>query len=285
MGLKNIISNINNFVNKDSGLKDCVSITIEKGIDHDEKSKLWLYYPEALNWDSLADKLNIEFSDVVNYFDLNFGWYLSSKIHRYTKRGAMIELNNGSEKVDVTSTSIPDLMNFRRQNVKRKNYRTLVYPIDQKIELFKKEKIKPIEKVYIPTLDQNFWIITGSEENLRIGLKHGLWGVKKALDTLWSILKKDDLIFFYCIRPVSGIVGYGKVIDTHIDKKPFWPNEISGKESKYPLRIKFKKIHVVQDWYKDKKSLYGTRINYYHGLNYIEPEKKQIIFKKLKLKI
>ena len=79
-GFKNIISNIDEFVAENPDFKKAVSITVEKGIDHDwEKSKLWLYYPKALEWEKLADGLSIELSDVVNCFDLNFGWRLEAK--------------------------------------------------------------------------------------------------------------------------------------------------------------------------------------------------------------
>jgi len=279
-GLKNIFINVNEFAGKDARFKDCVSVTIEKGIDHDPKSKLWLHYPDSLNWQELAEKLGIEFSDVVNHFDLNFGWRLNAKIHRYTKRGAMIELGNGSETVDVASASIRELREFRRQNLKREGFMTLVYPVADKVELFD-PKSKPQKEVPIPSSDRNFWIITGSEENLRIAVAHGLWGVRKAHEGLWERLKKGDVLFFYCTRPVSGIVGYGKVIDTHVDTRPFWPNESLEKESKYSLRIKFKQTHVVQDWSMDRTVLSGAPVGFRHGLNYVEPHKKQLLLRRM----
>jgi len=283
-GLQNIFSNISEFCTKDAHFRDCVSVTIEKGIDHNPRWKLWLHYANSLDWQELADKLGIEFSDVVNHFDLNFGWYPKSKIYRYTRRGAIIEMTNGSETVDVTSVSIPDLLNFRRQHKDSADFRILVYPVGHKVELFK-EKAKPKKEVSVPRSDQNFWIATGSEENLRIGLRDGLWGVRRTHEDLWTSVKKDDVLFFYCTRPVSGIVGYAKVVDKHVDVKPFWPNETSGQESRYPLRIRFQGIETVEDWRKDRKSLYGTGIGFFHGLNYVERHKEPVLLERIGLEV
>lgn len=153
-------------------------------------------------------------------------------------------------------------MEFRRQNLDSEKYMTLVYPVGK-----------------------NIWIITGSEDNLIIGIRYGLWGVKNDLKYLWKHLKKDDLLLFYCTYPISGIVGYGKILSKVIDKKPFWPNENKEKESKYPLRIKFKPLFRSKNWSRERKSLSRTGISYYHGLNIVEPEKRETIFKMFNLDI
>lgn len=282
-GLQNILSNTVQLAAQDPGFRDCVSVTIEKGIDHDwEKSKLWLYYPDALDWRMLADKLDIEFSDVVNHFDLNFGWRFGAKVQRYTKRGAVIELSNGTERIDVTSASIQELGDFHRQYKNSKDYMTLVYPIGHRVPIAGRAQPRAgaSSQAEVPPSDQNYWIITGSEENMRLGVKHGLWGVKEGQYNLWRHLKKDDLVFCYCTSPVSGIVGYGKVIDTHRDTKPFWPNENPNRESKYPLRIQYKTIHEFENWRRDRAPLVATGVEFYRGLNYVEPDKKPLILQR-----
>ena len=79
----------------------------------------------------------------------------------------------------------------------------------------------------------------------------------------------------YCTKPVSGSVGYGEVISKHVDEKPFWPNENRARRSRYPLRIKFRKVFQVNDWQQEKFALYRTGIEFYHGLNYVEPDKRR----------
>lgn len=281
-GLENIFSDIEDFTSRDAGFKHCVSVTIEKGIDHDwGSSKLWLYYPNALDWQILADGLAIEFSDVVNHFDLNFGWRFGAKVQRYTKRGAMIELTDGCETIDATSASIQELGRFYRQHGSRKDYMTLVYPVGRRVQLYGKgrPRAKPVGEVEVPPSDQNYWIITGSEQNMRLGVKHGLWGIREGQADLWRTLKKGDLLFFYCTRPVSGIVGYGSVIDTHAETTPFWPNENPDRESRYRLRIRFQAIHEVEDWRRDRHVLIGTGTDFRHGLNYVQPGKKVLLDK------
>ena len=125
---------------------------------------------------------------------------------------------------------------------------TLVYPVGHKVDLFQKKSAKPtsVPEVDVEESDQNFWIITGSKENMFIGLEHGLWGVKFGLKSLWYELKEKDRVYFYCAKPVSGIVGYGEVTSKYVDDKPFWPNESPERGSRYPLRIKFEKVFVVK---------------------------------------
>ncbi|MFC1968593.1 hypothetical protein ACFLVX_04320 [Chloroflexota bacterium] len=273
-GLMNILENISKNDKDAKGFKDCVSVTIEKGIDHDPMNKLRLNYPEAFKWDLFADRLNIEFSDVINCFDLNFGWNLSAKIHRYTNRGAVIKLTNGSETIDTLTTAISDLTNFRKVNLGKEDYMTLVYPVEQ-IPKLHKEGIasKPSSKSSIPLTSHNYWVITGSENNLKVSLEHGLWGVKSYHADLWDKVHSDDQLLFYCTSPVSGIIGYGIVIEKHVDHEALWPNEDPKKESKYPLRVKFRTAYLVDDWKTGRIPLISTGIRFYDGLNYIEQSK------------
>ncbi|MCJ7570749.1 MAG: EVE domain-containing protein [Candidatus Thermoplasmatota archaeon] len=282
-GYTNIINNIAELTKKDKNFKNCVSVTVEKGIDHDRNNKLWLYYPQALDWYKLSSNLGFVFSDVENRFDLSFHWNFSAKVYRYTKRGGMIKLLDGSENVDVNSASIAEMTDFRREHISSDMYMTLVYPVDHPIKVPKKPQIK--RQMQISASEQNFWIITGSEENLRYGVKHSLWGVGKKYEELWTQLKKDDFVFFYCTRPVSGIVGYAKFTHTKFDPKPLWPNENPEKESKYPLRINFETTYITQDWHRERIPIYETGISYYGGLNYVEPDKKQVLVKKLKVDV
>jgi len=60
--------------------------------------------------------------------------------------------------------------------------------------------------------------------------------------------------------------------------KPFWSNE--NKDSKYTLRIKFDVVKVTNDWQKEKKFLSRTGIDYFYGINYVEP-----VYKKLSAKL
>lgn len=274
-GYNNIINNINRLTKEDKNFKNCVSITVEKGIDHDYKNKVWMYNKEAFNWSDIASKLGLEFSDVVNKFDLNYHWNFNAKVYRYTRRGALIEFIDKEEKIDTNNSSIPEMLSFINQHKKNEEFAALIYPVDFSITIKKQTKIKTYKKTKIPLDDQNYWIITGSEQNLRYGIKNGIWGVGKKYEELWNKLRKNDLIFFYCTRSISGIVGYGNFSDKYIDDKPFWPNEKKDSESRYPLRIKFATKKEVKDWNKSKKTLYGSGITYYYGINYVEPSKKQ----------
>jgi hypothetical protein len=287
-GYKNVISNISKYIQREPDFADCVSITTEKGIAHDkEKNKLCLYYPESLQWGELESLLGFQFSDVINCFDLNFGWRLDAKVARYTNRGAIIEVSNGDDKKYSPPAPSSELAEFRRRNLGCAEYMTLVYPAEAGTQPVKEATTTaPIgTKVTseIPKIEegQNYWIITGYEENLRHGIKNGLWGVRKDPQGQWDNVRNGDLLFFYCVRPIGGLVGFGEVTGTHIDTKPFWPNENPRAESKYPLRITFCPITVKNNWLKDRMSISGTGIEFYHGLNYVEPEKRHLLIKKI----
>ena len=67
----------------------------------------------------------------------------------------------------------------------------------------------------------NYWILTGSLENWDIGIANSLWGVKKILKPKWDNLEIGDFLFFYVTRPISGIIGIGKVTNKFEGKKVY----------------------------------------------------------------
>jgi len=45
---------------------------------------------------------------------------------------------------------------------------------------------------------------------------------------------------------------------------PLWPDEIKEHEVKYPLRIIFEKVKIIEDWNKGLKT---SKLNVRHGIN------------------
>lgn len=52
------------------------------------------------------------------------------------------------------------------------------------------------------------------------------------------------------MAPVKGLIGYGIVAKTKVDEKPFWPQEMSDKQSYWPFRISLEETKAFprQDW-------------------------------------
>jgi hypothetical protein len=68
--------------------------------------------------------------------------------------------------------------------------------------------------------------------------KGNIWGVSNNRRGVWGKLCLGDFVFFYVEAPVSAIVGYGKVIETFHDPRPFFARDWH-KESEWPWRFKF----------------------------------------------
>jgi hypothetical protein len=87
------------------------------------------------------------------------------------------------------------------------------------------------------------WVVPGNVENWSLGIKSGIWGLRASREFVWARLEHDDLLFFYVILPVRGIVGMGRVVSKARGEEPLWPDEIRAKSVLYPLRFG---IHVTR---------------------------------------
>lgn len=141
-------------------------------------------------------------------------------------------------------------------------------------------------KIFILTLILNywvlmrFWVLTGSLENWDTGIAGSLWGTRPSLKSRWDKLSKDDILIFYVKRPVSGIVGIGKVENKFIGDKPFWPDEIRESKVEYPYRFEFKIEYVLpkSSWKENKIPITGLKIGFQAGLNPVSKEATKKLF-------
>jgi len=85
----------------------------------------------------------------------------------------------------------------------------------------------------------SYWLAIGPPDNWEIGIKKKIWGVTPRHSKAWGLVEQGDTVFFYAMTPVKGLIGYGTVAKTKVDEKPFWPQEISEKQSYWPFRISF----------------------------------------------
>jgi len=270
-GYKNINDAINRHAGEDVVFRDCIDITVEKGIDHDERSNTFLYSPDAMNWDNFSEITGIKFSPVINCFDLNFGWRTGAKMYRYSNRGAVIQMATEKDSVDTLKNTMDELFAFRSANVHEPSFRTVVYPTGKPVKLqrLRKPKREPSQTTLLDYGPAPGWILTGNVENWKVALDKNVWGVTPKLRPLWEQMRGGDLLFFYATKPVSGIIGVAKVQETMKEDVPLWPNEVRQGKVKYPYRIRFRNVQTLKknDWRTGRLLIRHLNIVYYRGAN------------------
>lgn len=116
-----------------------------------------------------------------------------------------------------------------------------------------------------------YWVLSGSAENWITALEGNIWGVREGnLKKLWENMSNGDVLFFYCLSPVSGVIGFGKCQAKFKQDKPLWPDEIRENKVIYPYRWQFEPMYVLprSEWKSRNISLGGDiKIGYRAGLN------------------
>lgn len=116
-----------------------------------------------------------------------------------------------------------------------------------------------------------YWVLSGTAENWGTALEGNIWGVREGnLKKLWEKMSNEDILFFYCLSPVSGVIGFGKCQAKFKQDKPLWPDEIRENKVIYPYRWQFEPTYVLprSEWTSRNISLGGDiRIGYRAGLN------------------
>lgn len=116
-----------------------------------------------------------------------------------------------------------------------------------------------------------YWVLSGSAENWETAFESNIWGVREgSLKKLWENISNGDILFFYCLSPVSGVIGFGKCQARFKQDKPLWPDEIRESKVIYPYRWQFEPIYMLPkyEWHSRRTPLGGEiKIGYRAGLN------------------
>ena len=119
-----------------------------------------------------------------------------------------------------------------------------------------------------------YWVLSGTVENWETALDGSIWGVRESnLKKLWEKISYADIQFFYCLSPISGIIGFGKCQAKFKQDKPLWPDEIRENRVIYPYRWQFETIYILprSEWRIKKIPLGGDmKIGYRAGLNSVK---------------
>lgn len=115
-----------------------------------------------------------------------------------------------------------------------------------------------------------YWILFGPEKNWKIAFKQGgIWGVKRPLYSEWKALEPGDCVFFFATKPISGVIGVGRIQTKFIQDKPLWPDEIAIGKVLYPYRFEFHVDYVLEQdrWESDRIKVPLTIQEMRRGIN------------------
>ena len=101
----------------------------------------------------------------------------------------------------------------------------------------------------------NYWMAVGTQENWKEAFEKGnIWGLQERQKRHWTALEEDDMVLFYAMRPIAGIIGYGTVKMKFRQTQPLWSEEIDKNEVIWPLRFEFNVVHCLppDKWKVDK---------------------------------
>jgi len=87
-----------------------------------------------------------------------------------------------------------------------------------------------------------YWLAVGTPQNWKTAFDLGnTWGLKDKGPQAagWKQVQIGDVLIFYAVAPVKGIIGYGIVQQKLKQNTPLWPEESAKNEVIWPLRLIF----------------------------------------------
>mgnify|MGYP001216086740 CR=1 FL=1 len=113
------------------------------------------------------------------------------------------------------------------------------------------------------------WVLSGHPMNWKIAIEEKKWAVREQYKKLWDALNQGDLLIFYVIRPISGVVGFGKVLEKLVEDYPLWPDEKNTDKVIYRLRWKIDPIYFIpyDRWLYERLPIRDSRLVYFRGTN------------------
>jgi predicted RNA-binding protein len=105
--------------------------------------------------------------------------------------------------------------------------------------------------------EMKYWLAVGTPQNWKTAFDLGnTWGLKSKgpQATNWKQVQIGDILIFYAVSPVKGIIGYGVVQQKLKQNTPLWPEESAKKEVIWPLRLIFEVRSCLSPdpWLEDK---------------------------------
>jgi len=105
--------------------------------------------------------------------------------------------------------------------------------------------------------EMKYWLAVGTPQNWKTAFDLGnTWGLKSKGPQAanWKQVEIGDILIFYAVSPVKGIIGYGVVQQKLKQDTPLWPEEMTKNEVIWPLRLIFEVRYCLSPdrWTGDK---------------------------------
>lgn len=284
-GLLNLRKEINKHTRNDPKFNDCLSLSIEKGIEHGRNTNFFVNYEGSMDWDSLAERLDIKFSPVSNEIDIASAWRWEAQIKRYMKQHshARVLASSNGESCDSDAVGIDRTIRFIWENRKQPGFKVEIMP-SEKIEKPKSSLPKERGKQAISTQTRTArpsttkaegYIFSGSPSNWQAALRANIWGLEGKHQAVWERIEAGNPVFFYATSLVSGLIGWGTVQRTFVGTEPYWPDELRDNQVKYPYRIEFipGKLVEQESWKTGAVKISHLGPIYFSGINPITSPK------------
>jgi predicted RNA-binding protein len=132
------------------------------------------------------------------------------------------------------------------------------------------------EKIVNTKINPHIWILVGNEENWETALQDSIWGARKNLKNRWDKLEKGDILVFYVSRPISGVIGFGRMETKFKQSIPLWKDEIRANKVIYPFRFEFKIDYSLppSDWRDRCINIADLHISTWAGINSLPSKEK-----------
>lgn len=100
--------------------------------------------------------------------------------------------------------------------------------------------------------------------------------MKQNLKNRWDKIEKGDILVFYVSRPVSGVIGFGRVEAKFKQNTPLWKDEIRANKVIYPFRFEFKIDYALPpgDWRDKCISIADLHVSTWAGINSLPSKEK-----------
>jgi len=106
-----------------------------------------------------------------------------------------------------------------------------------------------------------YWLAVGPAQNWKIGLEQKVWGLPSKYFGIWQKIQPQDIVLFYSMVPIKGVIGYGIIVGKRTFGQPLWCEEVEIESSLWPLRLYFKSVaHLHHGSWLEKNIRLQNRI-------------------------
>ena len=106
-----------------------------------------------------------------------------------------------------------------------------------------------------------YWLAVGPAQNWKIGLEQKVWGLPSKYFGIWQKVQPQDIVLFYSMVPIKGVIGYGIIVGKRTFGQPLWCEEVEIESSLWPLRLYFKSVvHLNHGSWLEKNIRLQNRI-------------------------